>query len=51
MQCHMCLREQVQTTYKGSAYCIRCLWNTFPQLKEKKLQMDKGNYNGEAKKK
>lgn len=49
MQCYVCLREVAQTQYKGSLFCIRCLWREHPKLKEIKLQIDKGTYNGKTK--
>ncbi len=51
MKCHVCLREMAQTTYKGSSYCIRCLWMLFPKLKETKLLIDKDEFHGPKKKK
>ncbi len=43
MQCHACLRMSAQATYKGSTYCIRCLWGLFPELKAQKQRIDKCN--------
>jgi len=50
MLCHLCLRETAQATYKGSSYCVKCLWGEFPKLKEIQNSIVKGTYNGKEKK-
>jgi len=49
MKCHVCLREMEQTHYKGSSYCIRCLWEAFPKLKENNIDKAKESKNAKEK--
>ena len=41
MVCHVCLYSSAQTQYKGSLYCIKCLWEAYPKLKEIQVEKSK----------